>query len=161
MEVLYRDSIETPLGQLHILATEHGVSHIRFSEQALQAEVIHANEVIEHCIQELREYFNGTRTEFSIPLAPSGTKFEISVWNNLMHVPYASTCSYLDIANHIKNPKAVRAVGKANGANPIAILIPCHRVVGVDGSLVGYSGELWRKRWLLDHEARVAGTILL
>ena len=161
MEIIYRDSLETPLGPLHILATEQGVSHIQFSEQTLLPETVHSNTAIRQCIQELHEYFAGTRTAFTIPLAPSGTAFEELVWNKLVHVPYASTCSYLDIANRLNNPNAVRAVGRANGANPIAIVIPCHRVVGADGSLVGYSGELWRKRWLLDHEAKVAGTILL
>jgi methylated-DNA-[protein]-cysteine S-methyltransferase len=161
MEILYGDSIETPLGPLHILATEHGISHVQFSGSALQPENIRMNAAIEQCIHELREYFASRRTEFSIPLAPTGTPFEEQVWKMLMEVPYGSTCSYFDIAHRMNNPKAIRAVGRANGANPVAIVIPCHRVVGADGSLTGYSGELWRKRWLLDHEARVSGTILL
>jgi methylated-DNA-[protein]-cysteine S-methyltransferase len=161
MEILYGDSIETPLGPLHILASEHGISHIQFSEQAPQPEKIRTSAVIEQCIHELREYFAGKRTEFTISLAPSGTSFEENVWKMLTEVPYGSTCSYFDIAHRMNNSKAVRAVGRANGANPVAIVIPCHRVVGADGSLTGYSGELWRKRWLLDLEARVSGTILL
>jgi methylated-DNA-[protein]-cysteine S-methyltransferase len=157
----YSAIYDSPLGLLHIFATEHGVSHIQFSEQGFRSEIVHSNTFVEQCINELREYFEGKRTQFTIPLAPSGTEFEEMVWKKLLHVPYASTCSYLDIANRMNNPKAIRAVGRANGANPIAIVIPCHRVVGADGSLTGYAGELWRKRWLLDHEARVAGTILL
>ncbi len=161
MEVFYRDSLETPLGTLHILATKHGISHIQFSSEYKPPAIAGANAVIEQCIHELREYFDGTRTEFSLSLAPGGTPFEEKVWKTLIHIPYGTTCSYLDVANRMNNRKAVRAIGRANGANPVAIVIPCHRVVGADGSLVGYAGELWRKRWLLDHEARVAGTILL
>jgi O-6-methylguanine DNA methyltransferase len=78
----------------------------------------------------------------------------------LQTIPFGQTCSYLDIANRLNNPGAIRAIGRANGANPIAVIIPCHRVIGSDGSLTGYAGGLWRKRWLLDHEARTAGTVL-
>ncbi len=159
MEILFRDGLQTPIGFVCVVADESGIRSIKFqSEPDIEPIPSH---LTSQAIHQLRSYFHGELREFSLPLAPFGTDFEISVWNDLIHVPYASTCSYLDIANRIKNPKAIRAVGRANGANPIAILIPCHRVVGVDGSLVGYSGELWRKRWLLDHEARVAGTILL
>jgi methylated-DNA-[protein]-cysteine S-methyltransferase len=159
MEMLYRDSLETPIGFVRVTANVNGICSIGFQTQP-EVEP-KASPLTESAIHQLRSYFHGELREFSLPLTPSGTAFEISVWNNLMHIPYASTCSYLDIANRMNNPKAVRAVGKANGSNPIAIVIPCHRVVGAGGSLVGYSGELWRKRWLLDHESRVAGTILL
>jgi len=116
--------------------------------------------IVEQSVIELHEYFEGKRQTFSIPLAPRGTPFEESVWMALLTVGYGSTCSYLDIARRLSNPKAIRAVGRANGSNPIGIVIPCHRIVGSDGSLTGYAGGLWRKRWLLDHEARVAGTSL-
>jgi methylated-DNA-[protein]-cysteine S-methyltransferase len=161
MEILYSDGFETPLGPLHIIASEHGISHIQFSSEYQPTALVATNAFIEQCIHELREYFAGKRIEFTIPFAPSGTPFEEKVWKMLTSIPYGSTCSYFDIAHRMNNPKAIRAVGRANGANPIAIVIPCHRVVGADGSLTGYSGELWRKRWLLDHEARVSGTILL
>jgi len=151
---------ESPLGPLRILASEEGISHVLFSNDEPEAEVTHTNTIVDRCVEELHQYFAGERTAFTVPLAPTGTPFEEGVWQALTSVPYGETCSYLDIANRIDNPKAIRAVGRANGANPIAIVIPCHRVIGSDGSLTGYGGSLWRKRWLLDHEARIAGTSL-
>jgi methylated-DNA-[protein]-cysteine S-methyltransferase len=159
MSIFYLDSFETPIGFVCVTANDSGICSIGF--QAHPESEPNASSLTDSAIHQLRSYFHGELQEFSLPLAPSGTEFEELVWNKLLDVPYASTCSYLDIANRMNNPKAIRAVGRANGANPIAIVIPCHRVVGADGSLVGYSGELWRKRWLLDHEARIAGTVLL
>lgn len=159
MEILYRDSFETPIGFVRVVANDSGIRSIGFHQQP-EAEP-NASPVTDEAIYQLRSYFLGELLEFSLPIAPNGTMFEREVWSQLSKVPYASTCTYLDIAKRMNNPKAIRAVGRANGANPIAIVIPCHRVVGADGSLTGYSGELRRKRWLLDHEARVAGTILL
>lgn len=108
--------------------------------------------------EQLDEYFAGTRTEFSIPLAPRGATFRRRVWRLLSEIPYGATRSYGDLAAELGDPNLARAVGTANGRNPIAIVVPCHRVVGADGSLTGYAGGLDRKRFLLDHEARVAGT---
>ncbi|HKA87564.1 MAG TPA: methylated-DNA--[protein]-cysteine S-methyltransferase [Haliangiales bacterium] len=105
---------------------------------------------------QLAEYFAGERTEFDLPLGPSGTAFQESVWKALQGIPYGETVSYGTIAARIGRPSAVRAVGAANGANPIAIVIPCHRVIGADGSLTGYGGGELRKKWLLDHERAVA-----
>lgn len=151
--------METPLGFVRVEAHETGIHSIRFQDSS-DGEVIPSS-LTDAAVRQLQAYFLGELQEFSLPLDPHGTRFELEVWNTLSGIPYASTCSYLDIATRINNPKAVRAVGHANGTNPIAIVIPCHRVVGADGSLAGYSGELWRKRWLLDHEARVVGRILL
>jgi methylated-DNA-[protein]-cysteine S-methyltransferase len=159
MENLYHDSFETPIGFVRVEANDSGICTIGFQVQP-EAEP-NTSVLTDTAIHQLRSYFMGEQKKFSLPLAPQGTSFENDVWNALSELPFASTCTYLDIANRMNNPKAVRAVGRANGANPIAIVIPCHRVVGVDGSLTGYSGELWRKRWLLDHEARVTGRILL
>ena len=159
MCILYRDSFETPIGFVRVTANDSGICSIGF--QTHTESEPNASPITDQALNQLRSYFIGALQGFSLPLAPEGTQFEQEVWNQLSKVPYASTCSYLDIANRMNNPKAIRAVGRANGANPIAIVIPCHRVVGADGSLTGYAGELWRKRWLLDHEARVAGTILL
>lgn len=159
MEILYRESLDSPIGFVHVEADEAGIRSIGFHAQP--AAEPSPSLLTNAAIEQLRAYFSGELQEFSLPLAPEGTTFELEVWKALTKLPYASTCSYLDIANRMDNPKAIRAVGRANGANPIAVVIPCHRVVGTDGSLTGYSGELWRKRWLLDHEARVAGTILL
>ncbi|MCA8974064.1 MAG: methylated-DNA--[protein]-cysteine S-methyltransferase [Planctomycetes bacterium] len=107
--------------------------------------------------RQLAEYFAGRRREFELPLAPRGTPFQLEVWAALRTIPFGSTCSYADIAARIGRPNAVRAVGAANGRNPIAIIVPCHRVIGRDGSLTGYAGGLDRKRRLLQHERTVPG----
>lgn len=111
--------------------------------------------VLAEAAQQLDEYFAGARRAFDLPLAPTGTAFQRRVWDRLLQVEHGTTCNYLDIAMDVGGPTAVRAVGTANGANPISIVVPCHRVIGSDGSLVGYAGGLDRKRWLLDHEAGV------
>lgn len=108
-------------------------------------------------VRQLQEYFDGIRVTFEIPLAPDGTEFQRRVWMALRDIPYAQTVSYGDVARDIGNPKGVRAVGLANGRNPISIIVPCHRVIGSNGALTGYGGGLERKQWLLAHEARHAG----
>ncbi|MBR0557155.1 methylated-DNA--[protein]-cysteine S-methyltransferase [Ciceribacter sp. L1K23] len=105
--------------------------------------------------QELEAYFAGESSDFSVPLSPAGSEFEKAVWSELLKVPLAETCSYGDIARNVGGMETVRAVGKANGANPIVIVIPCHRCIGSDGSLVGYGAGLWRKKWLLRHEGKM------
>jgi methylated-DNA-[protein]-cysteine S-methyltransferase len=156
-----RAYFDSPIGRIEISCVENAIISISFiAEGAAISEITH-KPILGRCIKELTEYFDGIRTQFDIPLLPVGTEFEKQVWKSLSDIPFGETCSYIDIANRMNNPGAVRAVGRANGANPIAIVIPCHRVVGADGSLTGYSGELWRKRRLLDHEARIVGSILL
>lgn len=107
--------------------------------------------------KQLKEYFRGKRKDFTIPLIPPGTQFQQKVWNELRQIPYGITVSYLDVAKALKSTGAVRAVANANGRNRIAIIIPCHRVIGSDGSLTGYGGGLERKRWLIDHERKHSG----
>lgn len=109
-------------------------------------------QILTNTLQQLSEYFAKTRRHFSLPLAPEGSPFQQQVWQSLSKIDYGDTCSYADIANAIANPKAVRAVGAANGRNPLSIVIPCHRVVGQNGSMTGYAGGLTRKVWLLRHE---------
>jgi methylated-DNA-[protein]-cysteine S-methyltransferase len=109
---------------------------------------------------QLEQYFSGTRSRFDLPLKPTGTPFQRAVWNALTQIPFGATCSYADIARRIGRPNAVRAVGAANGSNPIAVIIPCHRVIGADGSLTGYGGGLPRKKWLLAHERKGHGVTL-
>ncbi|MDR1680771.1 MAG: methylated-DNA--[protein]-cysteine S-methyltransferase [Prevotellaceae bacterium] len=113
-----------------------------------------ANPILQACIRQLDEYFAGRRRSFDLPLAPSGTAFQRGVWQALAAIPYGQTISYLELARRIGNSKAVRAVGRANGQNKIVIIVPCHRVIGAHGTLVGYTGGLWRKEWLLKHEQR-------
>jgi len=107
---------------------------------------------------QLGEYFAGRRQDFDLPLAPAGTAFQRAVWSELRRIPFATTASYGEIAARVSRPRAVRAVGAANGANPIALIVPCHRVIGSDGRLTGYGGGLPTKHWLLSHEAAVCGT---
>ena len=109
-------------------------------------------ESLRECVQQLKEYFKGERTNFNLLLNPQGTKFQKLVWQELCDIEYAKTISYLAQSKQIGDIKAVRAVAAANGKNPISIVIPCHRVIGSDGSLTGYAGGVWRKKWLLDYE---------
>ena len=111
---------------------------------------------LEACVRQLGEYFAGQRKTFTVPLRPRGTDFQRRVWGALAEIPYGATSTYADIARTVGRPAAVRAVGSANGRNPVSILIPCHRVIGGDGRLVGYGGGLWRKAWLLAHERKFA-----
>ena len=107
---------------------------------------------LKKCVQQLDEYFNGNRTVFDLKLNPQGTDFQKKVWNELLNIPFGKTRTYLEQTKKIGDIKAIRAVANANGKNPIWIIIPCHRVIGSDGSLTGYAGGIWRKKWLLTHE---------
>ncbi|MDN3640119.1 methylated-DNA--[protein]-cysteine S-methyltransferase [Simiduia curdlanivorans] len=144
--------LATPIGNLWVGAQDDGVAEIVFRDGA--SEAVNSPLLCE-AIDQLQGYFAGKLTQFHFPMAPVGTDFQRAVWRALLDVQYADTCSYSDIASAIKNPKAVRAVGAANGRNPIAIVVPCHRVIGANGSLTGYNGGLHRKQWLLAHEANI------
>jgi methylated-DNA-[protein]-cysteine S-methyltransferase len=109
------------------------------------------------CQKQLREYFDGLRQQFDLPLSPAGTSFQQKVWTALQQIPFGQTISYLELARRLGDPKVIRAAGTANGKNPIAIVIPCHRVIGSNGDLVGYAGGLENKKWLLDHEQKCTG----
>lgn len=139
------------IGCLEIAGTEAGIARIGFvaHEHCVEDRIPDALAV---CVQQLDEYFQGTRTTFSVDLAPRGTDFQQRVWRALLTIPYGQTTTYQQMAAALANPHGSQAVGRANGANPIAILIPCHRVIGRKGQLTGYAGGLWRKEWLLRHE---------
>jgi methylated-DNA-[protein]-cysteine S-methyltransferase len=107
------------------------------------------------CTEELIEFFNGKRKKFDIPVCQSGTAFQQRVWNELVNIPFGKTISYLELARMLGDEKVIRAAAQTNGKNKIAIIVPCHRVIGSDKSLVGYAGGLWRKKWLLQHEFRI------
>jgi methylated-DNA-[protein]-cysteine S-methyltransferase len=148
---------DSPLGPLTLRASGAGVLSVSFGGEAQAANP--SRQSLAHLQQlagELAAYFAGTLASFTAPLDLRGTDFQLSVWRALLAVPIGRTCSYMDIARGIGNVAAVRAVGMANGANPVAIVVPCHRVIGASGKLVGYGGELWRKQWLLDHERKWA-----
>ncbi|ABS21843.1 methylated-DNA--[protein]-cysteine S-methyltransferase [Bacillus cytotoxicus] len=146
---MYRAYYKSEVGLLEVTANEKGITSILFVEE--QGEE-NPNVVVEQCIAELDEYFNQKRTVFSVPLSAEGTAFQKKVWEALYTIPYGTSASYLDIAKKIGNQKAVRAIGGANSRNPISIIVPCHRIIGKSGKLVGYTGGLWRKEWLLKHE---------
>lgn len=146
----YTDYFEFPIGLLEVTATDNAITSILFIEPSEKK--VASSQLVHRCKKQLAEYFKGQRTTFDLPLAPEGTLFQKSVWNELSNIPYGATVSYLEIGKRIGNPRAVRAIGGANGKNPITIILPCHRVIGANGNLVGYGGGLWRKEWLLNHE---------
>ncbi|MBJ2139033.1 methylated-DNA--[protein]-cysteine S-methyltransferase [Paraglaciecola chathamensis] len=146
----YCEYLPTTSGLLKICANEQGISAITFVMQE-DAPAI-GNAVTKEAKQQLSEYFDQQRKAFDLPLAPVGTDFQQNVWQQLSAIPYGETCSYADIAKQLNNPNAVRAVGSANGKNPISIVVPCHRVIGANGTLTGYAGGLTRKAALLTLE---------
>ncbi len=145
--------IQTPLGLTAIRGDENGLSAV----SVLKTADVEASTAIPVCLREavaqLQAYFHGTRTVFELPLNPQGTAFQQRVWQELLHIPYGKTISYRALSERLGDVKAIRAVAAANGQNPLWIVIPCHRVIGSDGSLTGYAGGLWRKQWLLEHES--------
>lgn len=143
--------IHSPLGTTLIYCDEIGVTKIEVIEEALEI----SSEIpsgLQNAVLQLQEYFEGKRTQFTFSIHPKGTAFQQQVWAELVNIPYGTTCSYLDLAKKLGDVKAIRAVAAANGKNPLWIVVPCHRVIGSDGSLTGYAGGLWRKKWLLEHE---------
>lgn len=154
-EHIYFDS---PVGSLKLSATREALSSIHFAENKngkLKSST--DNKILEAAKNQLAEYFNRNRQTFDIPLAPEGTDFELQVWGQIKTIPYGSTATYSEIAKRLGDVNKVRAVGKANGQNPISIIIPCHRIIGTNNKLTGYAGGIERKRWLLQHE----GALLL
>lgn len=150
---MFSQYTESPLGLIRILATASGISAISFVTTRQTVDQPSAHTAL--AVQQLNAYFAGRLTHFSLPLAASGTVFQQQVWRQLCGIPFGQTCSYADIARGISNAKAVRAVGAANGRNPIAIVVPCHRVIGANGTLTGYAGGLDKKAWLLKHEQKL------
>lgn len=151
-------SMPSPMGPLHLGATEQGLVHVAFDDEdtpkGAQGQSSR-HPVLALAVRELEAYFAGTLTSFTVPLAPLGSPFQLAVWRALTAIPFGARVAYRDIARAIGKVGAERAVGAANGQNRIAIIVPCHRVVGADGSLTGYAGGLDKKRWLLAHEARI------
>ncbi|MGR0279153.1 bifunctional transcriptional activator/DNA repair enzyme AdaA [Marinomonas dokdonensis] len=167
--VILIDRLTTPLGPMFVCASESGICLLEFVDRRMletefediqkrfKAPIVNGeNQHIKQLKQELEEYFSGQRGVFDVHLDTPGTDFQQQVWQALQKIPYGHTASYQQQATSLNNPKAVRAVARANGMNRVAIVIPCHRVIGKDGSLTGYAGGLERKRWLLDHEKQHA-----
>lgn len=144
----------SPVGTITITENHGMIEAISFKEELVKEN--ETSPAIEKCLFQLDEYFAGIRKEFDLPVAQKGTDFQLRVWNALLTIPYGKTTSYLALSKQLGDVKAIRAVGTANGRNNLAIVFPCHRVIGSDASLTGYAGRLWRKKWLLDHEAKHA-----
>lgn len=142
--------IKTPLGIAKIVGDEEGISEISILEEGVVSKTIPKQ--LKEVVLQLKDYFSGIRTDFNFKLNPKGTDFQQKVWQELGNIPFGKTISYLDLAKKLGDPKVIRAAASANGKNPLWIVVPCHRVIGTDGSLTGYAGGLWRKKWLLEHE---------
>ena len=158
-----RGALQAPFGMLTVVASERGVRYITFEEDAHPKSYVGmhvvddvSHPVVAETLKQLREYLDGLRTAFDVPLDLVGTEFQVEAWNALAKIPYAGTVSYAQQAASIGRPKATRAMGSANGRNPVVIVLPCHRVVGADGSLTGFGGGLHVKSWLLDLEKQVS-----
>jgi methylated-DNA-[protein]-cysteine S-methyltransferase len=155
---LYYAYYSSPIGLIEISGNDDGIATLYFVDEKKHTSTkVHPS--LKECLLQLEEYFKGLRKEFGLKLNPKGTDFQKRVWEILYALPYGKTVSYLDISKMLGDANATRAVGNANGSNPISIIVPCHRVIGVNGKLVGYGGGLWRKEWLLNHEmGAVVGT---
>ncbi len=154
----YATYYHSPLGLLKVSGTEDYITEVSFHDttQKNAPKKKHIPPLLINCVEQLIQYFNGQRRQFELPLHQPGTPFQQEVWNELVIIPFGKTISYLELARRIGDTKATRAVANANGKNNIAIIVPCHRVIGSNKELVGYAGGLWRKKWLLEHEMKVA-----
>lgn len=148
----------SPIGKIKISGTADYISQVTFVNE--DAPAVEISETIPplliECTEQLIQYFQGARRSFELPLNQQGTDFQQEVWTELMSIGYAKTISYINVARRTGDPKATRAVANANGKNNLCIIVPCHRVIGANNELTGYSGGLWRKKWLLEHEKKVA-----
>ena len=147
METTY---IKTPLGIAKIMGDENGISVISVLDDGSISAII--PDFLKESVSQLNDYFEGKRKDFNFKLNPSGSEFQQKVWKGLLEIPFGKTMSYLELSKKLGDVKAIRAVASANGKNPLWIVVPCHRVIGTDGSLTGYASGLWRKKWLLEQE---------
>jgi methylated-DNA-[protein]-cysteine S-methyltransferase len=148
--ILDKAYFSSPLGWMEITGNVAGIKSVLFIEEAPGTNPLPPS--LRECIRQFEDYFSGRLKQFTLPLAPEGTAFQLRTWNHLLKIPYGQTISYLELARRTGDAGAVRAVGHANGQNHINIIIPCHRVIGSNGKLTGYGGGLWRKKWLLKFE---------
>lgn len=147
--------LETPIGTISITDENGFISSVLFVSHKTQPQ--NQSHLLTEAKTQLTAYFKGSLTTFNLPLKQSGTLFQQNVWQNLQNVAYAQTYSYSALANKMQNKLAIRAIAKANGKNKIMIIVPCHRIIGKNGEMTGYAGEIWRKQWLLNHEIKIAG----
>jgi methylated-DNA-[protein]-cysteine S-methyltransferase len=158
MENIFTTTIETPIGYLELSSDQHFLLSVSFVEKPGLITDFQPG-ILKDSVVQIIEYFNGKRKEFDLKLQPSGTDFQLKVWDEVTKIPFGKTASYLDIALKTGSKNNTRAVGLANGKNPIPIIIPCHRIIGTNGKLTGYAGGLDKKKWLLQHELQFAGRI--
>jgi methylated-DNA-[protein]-cysteine S-methyltransferase len=151
--------VDSPIDPLLLVGDESGLRELAMAPHSPPDDAVRDDDALAHAAAQLEEYFAGERTRFDLPLSPVGTPFQLRVWAELREIPYGGTTTYGRIATDLGQPTASRAVGLANGRNPIAVIVPCHRVIGSDGSLTGFGGGLDRKRWLLEHERRVLAEV--
>jgi methylated-DNA-[protein]-cysteine S-methyltransferase len=159
----YRTTLDTPIGLTEICGDDEFIHSLYFlDEDDHSIEKANDSTVIMECTKQLTEYFKGIRKEFTFPFHQNGTAFQTKIWDLLTEIPYGKTISYAELAKRYGDIKAIRAAGTANGRNALSIIVPCHRVIGSNGKLIGYGGGLWRKQWLLEYEAKYAyGTLSL
>ncbi|MFP9112827.1 methylated-DNA--[protein]-cysteine S-methyltransferase [Flavobacterium sp. RHBU_3] len=143
---------KTPLGIAIIEGNDEGICRISILDETPEEIAAEVPAALRAAVMELEEYFSGSRQEFTFTLNPQGTDFQKKVWQELVNIPYGKTTSYQELSIKLGDVKAIRAVASANGKNTLWVVVPCHRVIGSDGSLTGYAGGLWRKKWLLEHE---------
>lgn len=146
---------QSPIGVIEIIANNESLIAVKFLDEKAGINLLQTEntDIIDKTISQLSEYFKGQLKQFDLPVTFKGSVFQIKVWEQLMNIPFGKTISYLQLAKSLGSERLVRAVGNANGKNPIAIIVPCHRVIGINSQLVGYAGGLWRKQWLLEHES--------
>ncbi|MGJ8743048.1 methylated-DNA--[protein]-cysteine S-methyltransferase [Polaribacter sp.] len=149
--ILFSTYYKTPIGTAKIVGDENGIQSVSVLDEDIDTSK-EIPDCLQDCVTQLNDYFKGNRTNFNLKLNPQGTDFQKKVWTELLQIPYNKTRTYLEQSKALGDVKAIRAVASANGKNPIWIIIPCHRVIGSDGSLTGYAGGIWRKKWLLAHE---------
>ncbi len=152
---------DSPIGIVKIMADEHCITAVSFvdAEDGERIASPGASPLLQQCLYELKEFFNGDRREFSVPVQQPGTPFQQQVWKQVAAIPFGKTVSYLALSKQLGDSKAIRAAAASNGKNKLGILVPCHRVVGSNGDMVGYAWGTWRKQWLLQHEARFANGV--
>jgi methylated-DNA-[protein]-cysteine S-methyltransferase len=151
---------KSPLGLLKISGTDHYISEVLFLDKEDDYKnAVDYHPLLNQCVEELIEYFNGKRLTFDIPVHQKGTEFQNKVWSELINIKYGKTISYMDLAKRLGDPNCIRAAANSNGKNQICVIVPCHRVIGSNNTLVGYAGGLWRKKWLLDLENKIANGV--
>lgn len=143
---------KTPIGTAKIIGDSKGICAISIIDENIETSIT-IPKILVDCVNQLDDYFKGKRTSFNLKLNPIGTNFQQKVWKSLQEIPFGKTRTYLEQSKLLGDKKAIRAVASANGKNPIWIVIPCHRIIGSNGSLTGYAGGIWRKKWLLNHES--------